>query len=367
MRLRPGVALGIPLEDDPVVADHEERGGVPVLEDGPGRFQRGGVHPLALGGCRGPVPGRFRGRFLARWPGWSVRHGPVGRHGPLALLGQVDRPLLHDLVIAALDAGILMEDDQDRLRPPLPHPGDDRRMVGECEPLRDKGPVVAEPPAAERRLLELEDVAGPGILEGLQLIAPGTRFRSRSARAGMPQGLDREGRAIAAADRLSQLRPGELDDLLAHGWGPGTEQPDEDQDHPVRCPSSVVRCQSGGRGVIALEWRRLAGRLARPSAGLHWLSGGASYLAAGRDPEERCRKLQPFPASRHYLEMRRRVLGAWGAWRSVLRAGFRDTSRRCSIPGRPATSPTGCCWIGSCRRATRRRSRSWWRDTVRWC
>ena len=80
VRLRPPLPLGVPLEHDPIVADDEEVGGLTVLQRGPGRFERRGAHPPALGSRRGPFPGRRLG-------------GPhVGRrHEPEA--GEQDRPM----------------------------------------------------------------------------------------------------------------------------------------------------------------------------------------------------------------------------------------------------------------------------------
>ena len=80
VRLRPAVAGGVPLEHDPVVADDEEGGGVPVLQGGPGRFEPGCAHPLALGGCRGPVPRRLALRCFARGAGRRRRGDRHQRH-----------------------------------------------------------------------------------------------------------------------------------------------------------------------------------------------------------------------------------------------------------------------------------------------
>ncbi len=45
------MAVGVPLEHEPIVADHEDGSGLTFPQNPPGHFERSGVHPLALGGC----------------------------------------------------------------------------------------------------------------------------------------------------------------------------------------------------------------------------------------------------------------------------------------------------------------------------
>src|SRR5262249_43288277 len=139
----------------------------------------------------------------------------------------------------------LVQDDDDRLCPLLPHPGDDCRMVREGEGLDDEAAVICQSSADEHGVLELQNVPGPGVSQGVQLSPPGTLARSNSPGTGVAQGLYHKRRAFAIAHSLPQLRPRELDHFLVQGSVGTAEEYDKNQDHFTPSRSSADRGTSG--------------------------------------------------------------------------------------------------------------------------